>query len=217
MDFLSGNDELLSLERQKRAEGFCLIAGVDEVGRGPLAGPVVAAAVAFPADAAIPAVMDSKLLSARRRAELNVMIRAVPGVRWALAEIGPEEIDRINILEASRLAMRRAVAQLGAIDFLLIDGLPVPGFAVPNLAVVKGDRLSASIAAASILAKVYRDEYMEKQADRYPEYGFERHKGYGTEDHLAALRRHGVCPLHRRSFAPVRDVITPPPEQPELF
>jgi len=217
MDFLSGNDELLSLERQKRAEGFSIIAGVDEVGRGPLAGPVVAAAVAFPADAAIPAVNDSKLLSARQRDELCMMIKAVPGVQFAIAEVGPEEIDRINILEASRHAMRLAVRQLERIDFLLIDGLPVPGFEVPNLAVVKGDRRSASIAAASILAKVYRDRWMEEQAVRYPGYGFEHHKGYGTEVHMAALRRLGVCPLHRRTFAPVRDVISPPPQQLELF
>ncbi len=217
MDYLSGNDELLSLERKKRAEGFSIIAGVDEVGRGPLAGPVVAAAVAFPPDAAIPAVNDSKLLSAKHREELCEMVKAVPGIQFAIVEVGSEEIDRINILEASRLAMRLAVKQLKRIDFLLVDGLPVPGFDIPNLAVVKGDRLSASIAAASILAKVYRDELMDRMAGQYPGYGFEKHKGYGTEEHLAALRRLGVCPQHRRSFAPVRDVITPPPEQLELF
>lgn len=217
MDYLSGNDELLSLELKKRAEGFSIIAGVDEVGRGPLAGPVVSAAVAFPENASIPAVNDSKLLTEKRRNELCAMIKAVPGVIYAIAEIDSEEIDRINILEASRQSMRLAVRQLGRIDFLLIDGLPVPGFEVPNLAVVKGDRLSASIAAASILAKVYRDELMNKQAELYPGYGFERHKGYGTKEHLAALCRLGVCPLHRRSFAPVRNVISPPPQQLELF
>ena len=217
MDFLSGNDELLSLEQQKRAEGFSIIAGVDEVGRGPLAGPVVAAAVAFPAEAAVPAVNDSKLLTARQRDELEVMIKAVPGIKYGIAEVGVAEIDRINILEASRQAMRLAVRQLGTIDFLLIDGWPVSGFSMPTQALVQGDRKSASIAAASILAKVYRDRLMEKLALEYPGYGFEHHKGYGTKEHLNALARLGACPLHRRSFAPVRDVITPPPQQMELF
>ncbi|MDD3118241.1 MAG: ribonuclease HII [Victivallales bacterium] len=217
MDFLSGNDELLSLERQKRAEGFSVVAGVDEVGRGPLAGPVVAAAVAFPPAAVVPAVNDSKLLSAGKRDRLDAMIRAVPGVKYGIATVEAAEIDRINILEAARLAMRLAVQQLGPIDFLLIDGWPVAGFAMPTQALIKGDRKSASIAAASILAKVHRDRLMEKLALKYPGYGFEHHKGYGTKEHLAALARLGVCPLHRRSFAPVRDAITPPPQQLELF
>ncbi len=217
MDFLSGNDKLLTLEREKRAEGFSVIAGVDEVGRGPLAGPVVAAAVAFPEEESIPAVNDSKKLTAKQRDELYDMILAIPGVKYGIAELGPEDIDKINILEASREAMRRAVKQLGDIDFLLVDGLPVPGFDVPNLAVVKGDSKSASIAAASILAKVHRDRYMESLAEQYPQYGFEKHKGYGTAEHLAALKKHGICELHRKSFGPVREIIDPPPEQLELF
>jgi len=217
MTYLDDHSELLAFERQKRAEGFSVIAGVDEVGRGPLAGPVVAAAVAFPSDADIPPVNDSKQLSAARRDELYTAILAVPGVRYGIAELDAAAIDRINILQASRQAMRVAVKQLGTLDFLLVDGLPVPGFDVPNLAIVKGDAKSASIAAASILAKVYRDQLMDDFARTYPGYGFERHKGYGTAEHLAALRRLGPCPIHRRTFAPVRDVITPPPEQPDLF
>eukprot|EP00828_Plagiopyla_frontata_P044566 TRINITY_DN7316_c0_g1_i3.p3 TRINITY_DN7316_c0_g1~~TRINITY_DN7316_c0_g1_i3.p3 ORF type:complete len:219 (-),score=25.84 TRINITY_DN7316_c0_g1_i3:379-1035(-) len=217
MDFLSGEDKLLTLENEKRAEGFSIIAGVDEVGRGPLAGPVVAAAVAFPENAQIPRVNDSKKLSAAQRDELYKQIISVPGVKYAVAELDARDIDRMNILEASREAMRRAVKALGRIDFLLIDGLPVPGFDVPNLAVVKGDGKSASIAAASIVAKVYRDRFMEAQATNFPVYGFEQHKGYGTALHMEAIKRHGVCELHRRSFAPVRNILEPPPEQLELF
>ena len=217
MDYLDDQHELLAFERQKRAEGFLFIAGVDEVGRGPLAGPVVAAAVAFPSGAPVPPVNDSKQLSAVQRDTLYDAILAVPGVRYAIAELDAEVIDRINILEASRQAMRNAVKQIPDLDFLLVDGLPVPGFEVPNLAIVKGDAKSASIAAASIIAKVYRDRLMDQFAVEYPEYGFEKHKGYGTAQHLEALRRCGVCPLHRRTFAPVRDIITPPPEQLELF
>lgn len=217
MDFLSGKDKLLTLENEKRAEGFSIIAGVDEVGRGPLAGPVVAAAVVFPENARIPRVNDSKKLSAAQRDELYEQIISVPGVKYAVAELDARDIDRMNILEASREAMRRAVKALGRIDFLLIDGLPVPGFDVPNLAVVKGDGKSASIAAASIVAKVYRDRFMEAQATSFPAYGFEQHKGYGTALHLEAIKRHGVCELHRKSFAPVRNILNPPPEQLELF
>lgn len=210
-------DGLLTLERQKRAEGFCVVAGVDEAGRGPLAGPVVAAAVAFPAEADLPPVDDSKRLSAARREQLYDAILAVPGVRYGIASIDAPEIDRINILEAAREAMRRAVELIGEADFLLVDGLPVPGFRIPALAVVKGDSKSASIAAASILAKVTRDRYMLEAAGQFPEYGFERHKGYGTAAHLEALRKHGPCALHRRSFAPVRELEEPPPEQLELW
>jgi len=217
MTFLDDQHELLAFERQKRAEGFLFIAGVDEVGRGPLAGPVVAAAVAFPAGAALPPVNDSKQLSAAQRDTLYDEILAVPGVRYAIAELDAAVIDRINILEASRQSMRDAVKQIPELDFLLVDGLPVPGFEIPSLAIVKGDAKSASIAAASIIAKVYRDRLMDKFALEYPEYGFEQHKGYGTAQHLEALRQHGVCPIHRRTFAPVRDIITPPPEQLELF
>lgn len=217
MRYLEDTDELLAFERQKKAEGFFVIGGVDEVGRGPLAGPVVAAAVAFPSGVPVPAVNDSKQLTAARRDELYELLLAMPGIRYGIAELDPAEIDRINILQASRQAMRLAVRQIMPIDFLLVDGLPVPGFDIPALALVKGDARSASIAAASIIAKVYRDRRMDELAVVYPEYGFEQHKGYGTALHLEALRRHGPCPQHRRSFAPVRDIIDPPPEQLDLF
>lgn len=193
------------------------MAGVDEVGRGPLAGPVVAAAVVFPEGAKIPAVDDSKKLNEKQRGELKEAIMQVEGVQYAVAEVDEVKIDEINILRATHLAMRLAVEKLDKVDFLLVDGRPVPGLPVASLAVIKGDSKSASIAAASILAKVYRDELMCRYAEIYPEYGFEEHKGYGTAKHLAAIKKHGVCKIHRRSFAPVRDILDPPAEQLELF
>ena len=217
MAFLDKESEILVPELKKWDEGFCFIAGIDEVGRGPLAGPVVAAAVVFPKySELIPLVNDSKKLSEKQRIELQKQILEVPGIQYATAEVSPEEIDRINILAASHLAMKKAAAQLDKVDFALIDGLPVKGFPIANQAIVKGDSKSASIAAASIIAKVYRDALMDKFASLYPEYGFESHKGYGTADHLAALKKHGPCPIHRKTFAPVRDIIYPPPEQQEF-
>lgn len=217
MQFLLADSKLLTLEKAKWAEGFSFVAGVDEVGRGPLAGPVVAAAVVFPPGAEIPAVDDSKKLNENRRLELREAILELPGVQYAIAEVDELKIDEINILRATHLAMRLAVDKLEQVDFLLVDGRPVPGLPVKSLAVVKGDGKSASIAAASILAKVHRDELMCRYAEEYPEYGFEEHKGYGTAKHLAAIKKHGVCRIHRRSFAPVRDILEPPPEQLELF
>ncbi|MDD5599601.1 MAG: ribonuclease HII [Victivallaceae bacterium] len=217
MQFLLADSELLTLEKTKWAEGFSFIAGIDEVGRGPLAGPVVAAAVVFPKGAEIPAVNDSKKLNECQRLELREVIINLPGVQYAIAAVDEVKIDEINILRATHLAMRLAVEKLKNVDFLLVDGRPVPGLPVRSLAVVKGDGKSASIAAASILAKVHRDELMCRYAEEYPEYGFEEHKGYGTAKHLAALQKHGVCKIHRRSFAPVRDILVPPPEQLELF
>lgn len=216
MDFLSSDDKLLAPERKKWNEGFSFIAGVDEVGRGPLAGPVVAAAVAFPKNSLFPEVNDSKKLTDARRRALREEIISVPGIQYSIIEIPPDEIDKINILRASHLAMKKAVSNLSGIDFVLIDGLPVPDFPFPNEAIVKGDAKSASIAAASILAKVHRDDLMTEAALKYPGYGFEKHKGYGTGEHLEALRKFGPCPIHRKSFAPVRDIITPPPEQQEF-
>jgi ribonuclease HII len=217
MEFLSHDDKLLALETDKWDEGFSFVAGVDEVGRGPLAGPVVAAAVVFPQGSKIPRVDDSKKLTATKRDELRQAIIEVPGVQYAIIELSHEIVDEINILRASQLAMRRAVEQLEQVDFLLVDGLPVPNLPVANLAVVKGDSKSASIAAASILAKEYRDTLMITLAKKFPGYGFEKHKGYGTKQHLRALQELGVCQIHRRSFAPVRAIIEPPPEQLELW
>ncbi len=217
MKFLSENDKLLCLELELRAEGFCFIAGVDEVGRGPLAGPVVAAAVVFPGYTVVPWVDDSKKLTPAEREEADIAIRSVPGVDIALAVVEPEEIDRINILRATHKAMWQAVAGLERCDYVLVDGRPVGGFGIPDRSIVKGDAKCASIAAASIVAKVYRDRLMTDLESQYPGYGFAAHKGYGTAEHLAALKKLGPVPVHRRSFAPVRDILSPPPEQLELF
>ena len=208
--------KLLRLERESWQEGFCFVAGVDEVGRGPLAGPVVAAAVRFPRGVELPWVFDSKQVSEEERKAMQQAIIAVPGVDWAIGSASVEEIDAINILNATHLAMRRAVELLKQVDFILVDGRPVKGLPFPSRAIVKGDANSASIAAASILAKVNRDELMIEMEELYPGYGFAEHKGYGTPQHLEALRTLGVTPIHRRSFRPVREIIEPPPEQPEF-
>jgi len=195
-----------SLETECGKRGRWPVAGIDEAGRGPLAGPVVAAAVVLPVEGFAGAGLDdSKKLTARRRDEwFGRLTGAGSGVAWAVGMASVEEIDRLNILRATHLAMDRAVAGLGIeVAFCLIDGLPVRGFRWPHDGVVKGDGLSWSIAAASVLAKVTRDRLMVRLAEEFPDYGFERHKGYGTKEHLDALRRHGPCREHRRSFQPV--------------
>lgn len=214
---LTESDELLRPERECWAEGFCFVAGVDEAGRGPLAGPVVAAAVVFPRGVLLPCVNDSKQLSENAREELYNAIFSVPDVQIGIGEADVETIDLMNILNATHLAMRRAVEQLRQADFVLVDGRPVKGLPLPSRAMVKGDAKSASIAAASIVAKVHRDRLMVELDALYPQYGFASHKGYGTAEHLEALRNYGVTPVHRRSFRPVREIMTPPPEQPLLF
>jgi ribonuclease HII len=182
-----------------------LTCGVDEAGRGPLAGPVVAAAVILDPDRPIEGLDDSKKLSAKRRAALAVEIRA-RALSWAVAEASVEEIDRINILQASLLAMRRAVDGLTLRpERALIDGNQCPRLDCPAEAIVGGDGKVASIAAASILAKTVRDAGMMALHAIYPVYGFDRNKGYPTAFHLQALREHGPSPMHRRSYAPVRD------------
>ena len=200
----------LSQERRLWQQGCCAVAGVDEVGIGPLAGPVVAAAVMFPAqqlasDTDIPAtwpqgVRDSKTLTATARQRLDADIRRVArAIGLGLVEV--EEIDRINIYQAGLKAMRLAVEGLDVSpQQVLIDGRQVPGLTCPQTAFIKGDRDIFSIAAASIIAKVYRDRLMTELDARYPHYGFARHKGYGTVAHRAALREFGPCPAHRRSF-----------------
>ncbi len=217
MKYLRKNSKLLVLESKIHDKGFLSISGVDEVGRGPLAGPVVAAAVIFPTNCKIPMVDDSKKLSEKQREELYAAIIKIPEIDYAIVEIDAQKVDEINILQATHLAMITAVNKLKKVDFVLIDGLPVKGFSYPNEAVIKGDSKSASIAAASILAKVHRDNLMKKYAEQYPEYGFEKHKGYGTAKHLEALKEFGITEIHRKSFAPVRDIISPPPEQLRLF
>lgn len=181
-----------------------LTCGVDEAGRGPLAGPVYAAAVILDPARPVAGLADSKTLTPRRREELAAEIR-LHAVAWAVASASVEEIDAFNILQASLLAMRRAVEQLAVTpQQVLVDGLHRPRLALPVRAIVKGDATVAEIAAASILAKVARDGEMLALHERHPQYGFDRHKGYPTSGHLAALREHGVSAAHRRSFAPVR-------------
>ncbi len=182
-----------------------LSAGVDEVGRGPLAGPVVAGAVVLGENCPIDGLRDSKRLSPRRREALAEEIKQ-RAFAWGLGEASVEEIDRLNILRASHLAMQRAVAAMDVEpDIILVDGHLLPDFAVPALAVVKGDGRIREISAGSILAKVARDALMCELDVQLPQYGFARHKGYPTPQHLAALAAHGPCHAHRRSFAPVRE------------
>ncbi len=188
------------IEDENYAAGFQTICGVDEAGRGPLAGPVCAAAVILPPHARIPGLNDSKKLSDKRRRELFPVIQE-QAMAFGIAFASEQEIDEINILQATFLAMKRAMEQLSLRpDLALIDGNRETDFGIPAKTVVKGDSLSANIAAASILAKVTRDDLMIRMADRYPEYGFEIHKGYGTRAHYAALERFGPCPIHRMTF-----------------
>jgi len=193
-------------EQEARRCGYRRIAGVDEAGRGPLAGPVIAAAVILPVRCRLTGVDDSKQLSASERERLyaSILERAV-GVGIGAAT--PQEIDRLNILEATRLAMSRAVSSLSpAPDYLLIDAVTLPHLALPVRSIIKGDALSLSIAAASIVAKVTRDRLMAEYHQVYPLYNFLSHKGYGTEEHLECLARYGPCPIHRQTFAPVEAI-----------
>jgi len=184
-----------------------LIAGVDEAGRGPLAGPVFAAAVILDPDRPIAGLRDSKTLNAHRRETLANLIRR-DAVAWAVASADVDEIDRLNILQATMLAMRRAVEALAiAPAEVLVDGNHCPRVKYAVRAIVKGDRDVAAISAASILAKTARDALLCELDAQYPLYGFAQHKGYGTAEHLAALLRHGPCPVHRRSFAPVAQAV----------
>lgn len=192
--------DLWEIERECKDKGYCVICGVDEAGRGPLAGPVCAAAVILPEGLEIPGLNDSKKLSDKRRRELFPIIQQQAiayGIGWA----SEKEIDEINILQATFLAMRRALEAMGTkADLALVDGNRDPGFSIPTKTVVKGDSLSANIAAASVLAKVSRDTLMEELAEKYPGYGFEIHKGYGTKAHYAALEAVGPCEIHRMTF-----------------
>ncbi len=186
------------------SRGILSLAGIDEAGRGPLAGPVVAAAVVLPTGFRLPGLDDSKKLTAAKRDGLYAALTAYPGVSWASAHLDSSEVDRWNILRATHRAMRQAFLALKPRpEHALIDGLPVPDFPCPQTALVGGDGRSLSIAAASIIAKVERDRAMRELDVKYPEYGFSKHKGYPTPEHLARLREHGPCPVHRRSFSPV--------------
>lgn len=198
-------------------DGPGLVAGVDEAGRGPLAGPVVAAAVILDDAAPVRGLADSKVLSPARRERLHDAILA-GALCHCIATASAEEIDRLNILQATLLAMERAVRGLRILPArVVVDGNRLPRLPMPAQAIVRGDALVASISAASILAKVHRDRLCLQLHEDFPAYGFAAHKGYPTPEHLAALRAHGPCPAHRRSFAPVRDVLAdrapaaPPP------
>ena len=192
--------ELWTLENQIYDEGFTLLCGVDEAGRGPLAGPVCAAAVILPRGLVIEGLNDSKKLSEKRREELYDVIRG-ECISCGVAFATVEEIETLNILEATFLAMNRALEQLSLVpELALIDGNRTKGIALPSRAVIKGDAKCADIAAASVLAKVTRDRYMLEMAEQYPQYGFEQHKGYGTKQHYAALLQYGPSPIHRMSF-----------------
>ena len=200
----------LALETSLHARGLKWIAGVDEAGRGPLAGPVAAAAVILPRGFSCDGLDDSKKISAAKREILFEKIISDRQIIWAVALADHEEIDRLNILRATHLAMRRAVESLKKTpDHCLIDGLPVANFPFPHDGIVKGDGLSLSIAAASIIAKVTRDRLMREIDREFPEFGFARHQGYGTKEHLEALRIHGPCRHHRRSFQPVAQLSLP--------
>ncbi len=192
--------ELWKFEHQCYDEGFEIVCGVDEAGRGPLAGPVCAAAVILPRDLEIEGLNDSKKLSDKRRRALFEQITA-QAVSYGIAFATEQEIDEINILQATFLAMRRAMERLTVRPSIaLIDGNRETDFGLPVRTIVKGDSLSADIAAASILAKVTRDDFIMQQAELYPQYGFDVHKGYGTCAHYDALRKYGPCPIHRRTF-----------------
>ncbi|NPV25899.1 MAG: ribonuclease HII [Firmicutes bacterium] len=199
--------KLFIYERQLWNNNCQLVAGVDEVGRGPLAGPVMAAAVVLPGEVQLPGLNDSKQLTPRQREELEVRIKAV-AISWSLGLASPQEIDQMNIRVASLLAMRRAVENLDvAPEHLLVDAVQIPGVFQAQTAIIKGDRLSASIAAASIIAKVERDRLMDFYDVLFPGYGFAKHKGYPTPEHFRALASLGPCSIHRRTFAPVRDLL----------
>ena len=191
----------LEFENEALGEGYEIICGIDEAGRGPLAGPVCAACVVLPKGVVIEGVNDSKKLSEKKRDALFDVIKE-KALDYGIAFASEKEIDEINILQATFLAMRRAVEKLEKVkpDFALIDGNKKPGLEIAERTVIKGDSKSANIAAASILAKVTRDRYMLEMAEKYPEYRFEKHKGYGTKLHYEMIEKYGICDIHRKSF-----------------
>lgn len=193
-------DKMLEYEKELYLKGYTLIAGVDEAGRGPLCGPVVAAAVILQKDSHIAGVNDSKKLSEKKRAELYDKIIS-EAVAYSVGIVDEKTIDRINILEATRLAMKQAVEGLKVLpEYVLVDAEKKVPINVPYSPIIKGDAKSESIAAASIIAKVTRDNLMQEEAKKYPEYNFAKNKGYGTRDHILAIKEHGLCPIHRETF-----------------
>jgi len=195
---------MLVEEKKLWQQGFLLLAGIDEAGRGPLAGPVVAAACILPVRFDLSGLNDSKMLTESKREKLYSQIQA-QAIDYALGSAEPAEIDALNILQATKLAMKRAIEGLKVRPhYLMVDALTLPAVKLPQLPLIGGDQISATIAAASILAKVTRDRLMVELDTLYPDYLFSKNKGYGTREHLQVLRRLGPCPLHRRSFAPVK-------------
>lgn len=195
-------------EQAAYSKGYRQIAGIDEAGRGPLAGPVVAAACIFPPNLLIPGINDSKQLSPKRRGELFLLLIQNPLVQYGVGIVDEKVIDRINILEATKLAMLQAVDALNIVpDYLLVDGLKLPHPTIPGEKIIKGDTLSQSIAAASIIAKETRDKIMSELHEKYPQYGFNKHAGYGTEMHREAICRFGPCEVHRRTFEPIKSLL----------
>lgn len=196
---------LKEFEAAARQEGYSIIAGIDEAGRGPLAGPVVAAACIIPEDLFIPGINDSKQLTPKVRRELFEALKSDSRIHYGVGIISHEEIDKINILQATKKAMLQAIDQLPSMpDYLLVDGLQLQHPNIPSKKIVQGDCKSYLIAAASIIAKETRDGLMHKYHEQWPEYGFNQHKGYGTPEHLDAIVRLGPCPIHRLSFEPLK-------------
>jgi ribonuclease HII len=207
---------MLEFEEKYWYKGMLHVAGLDEAGRGPLAGSVVAAAVVFDKDFMlaekdnniISLINDSKLLKEKTREEIFEYMICTDGIQYAVGEASVEEIDKINILQATWLAMGRAIENLKSKpDIILVDGLPVKGLSVASESIIKGDLKSISIAAASIIAKVTRDRKFKNIHEKYPEYGFASHKGYGSKKHIEAINKYGPCPIHRKTFKPVADAI----------
>ena len=200
-------DAMYVYERAAIAAGYAIVAGVDEAGRGPLAGPVAVAAVILPQECYLPHLNDSKKLSHAVREELFAQI-IEQAISYHVALMDADMIDRMNILQATRTGMYEAIAALTpAPDEVLIDAVELPKLSMPSQSIIKGDAKSASIAAASILAKVTRDHLMESYDIQYPNYGFAKHKGYGTREHIDAIRKYGICPIHRKSFDPIRSML----------
>jgi len=202
-------NKMKKYEKMAYRDGHRLIAGIDEVGRGPIAGPVVAAAVILPSSFLLAGVNDSKQVSQKKRVQLADRIKS-EAIAWSVAIIAADVIDQVNILQATKQAMHRASSGLQpGPDYILVDALRIPEIEVPQFPIIKGDCLSISIACASIIAKVERDRLMEVYDDLYPGYGFAAHKGYGTREHLSTLMKKGPSPIHRFSFEPIKSRFGP--------
>lgn len=201
-------NQLMQMEIELRQQGFELVAGIDEAGRGPLAGPVIASACILPKSFNLPGLDDSKKLTEKKREYLAHKIKEQAMV-FSIGSVTSREIDLLNILKATKLAMKRALENLFTTpDFVLVDGRDSLNISIAQRTIVGGDGLCACIAAASILAKVARDELMCEMNEIYPEYGFDQHKGYGTRLHLEAIKRFGPCPIHRQTFSPIKEIIS---------